>query len=240
VRANIEQSISPDVSLHNIMTSNWLLISTRSIGVLICISAYLSSASGFFHSRVQTVSDGNLFNCIGHKYSFALKASLFDAPPKSVHEAAIDEVRFGLLALTIAGTVLGNVREVRASDPNASKNLLSDEFEVIISGAYLGIGLTELEYRDKKNLRVCVQSVKDNADESVIRVVKPGMILVALNGANVEGQSRSQVLVFVISAPTVHVAPRHDSLLILSTLNSTGHRCNQACPSTPNLSVPKS
>jgi hypothetical protein len=227
------------------MTSNRSMITTRSIGVLICISAFLSSASGFCHSRVQTVSDGNLFNCFGRKYSFALKASLFDAPPKSVHEAAIDEVRFGLLAVAIAGAVLGNVREVRASDPIASGRLLSDEFEVVISGSYLGIGLTELEYRDKKNLRVCVQSVKDNADESVIRVVKPGMILVALNGANVEGQSRSQVLVFLSStrhvqystcAPSTWLTP----YLILHTLNSTGHRCNQACPSTPYLSVPKS
>ena len=47
-----------------------------------------------------------------------------------------------------------------------------------------------------------MQSVKENADESVISMVKPGMILVALNGLNVEGQDRSQVfrasLLFVI------------------------------------------
>ena len=200
VRANIVLKSQPDVFLHHIMTTRRYLISTRSISVLICICACLSSASGFCYSRVQTVVERNPVSCIRHKSSLLLKASHFEASPKSVHETALDEVKFGFLALTIAGSVLGNVREARASDPVASKNLLSDEFEVVISGSYLGIGLTELEYRDKKNLRVCVQSVKDNADESVIRVVKPGMILVALNGANVEGQSRSQVLVLVISA----------------------------------------
>lgn len=200
MRAKTEQKCLPDVSLHCIMTSKQFLISIRSIGVLICIYECLSFASGFCHSRVLTVPHGKSVSCIGNKPSFVLNASPFEASPKSVHETALEEVRFGFLALTIAGSVLSNVREARAADTIVSKNLLSDEFEVIISGSYLGIGLTELEYRDKKNLRICVQSVKDNADESVLRVVKPGMILVALNGGNVEGQSRSQVLVYVIPA----------------------------------------
>lgn len=182
-----------NVSLHSVVTSSWFMMSKRSISVLIIICACLSSASGFCRTRTRTRIDETSLDSIWYRSNFALRSSPFGVSPKSVRETTVDEVRLGFLALTVAATVLGNAREASASDAMHSKILLSDEFEVTITGSYLGIGLTELEYRDKKNLRVCVQSVKDNADESVIRSVKPGMILVALNGLNVEGQSRSQV-----------------------------------------------
>ena len=79
-----------------------------------------------------------------------------------------------------------------------------------ITEAYLGLGLTELEYGDRKSVRVCVQSVKENASEGVQKRVRPGMIVVALNGANVEGQSRSQVRVVIVIHSAVFTADEAD------------------------------
>ena len=114
--------------------------------------------------------------------------------PVSVDQITRDQTKATVASFMAVSLVLLQRGVACASDAAVKPiPLMSDEFEVIIRGAYLGIGLTELEYGDKKNTRVCVQSVKENADESVINMVKPGMILVALNDVNVEGQDRSQV-----------------------------------------------
>lgn len=117
-----------------------------------------------------------------------------DVVPVSVDQITRDQTKATVASLMAVSLVMLQRGAACASDAAVKpKSLMSDEFEVTIQGAYLGIGLTELEYGDKKNTRVCVQSVKENADESVIKMVKPGMILVALNGLNVEGRDRSQV-----------------------------------------------
>lgn len=130
-------------------------------------------------------------------------AKIFEVVPKSVDQVTRTQAKSTVASLVAVSLILLRTEVACASNaPFRGTSLMSDEFEVVIRGAYLGIGLTELEYGDKKNIRVCVQSVKENADESVISMVKPGMILVALNGLNVEGQDRSQVfrasLLFVI------------------------------------------
>ena len=123
-----------------------------------------------------------------------------ESVPYSILESTRSAAKSNIIAIAALSTILTTSRRAVAADISSSHVLLSDELEVRIDGAYLGIGLTELEYGEKKNTRVCVQSVKDNADEKVIQMVKPGMILVAVDGDNVEGQSRSQVrTLFTIS-----------------------------------------
>ena len=134
------------------------------------------------------------YKCHQSKRNHFIKFSVHtESVPCSIHQSTRCAAKSNILAVATLGTILLNSRTAFASDVTSIHVLLSDELEVKIDGAYLGIGLTELEYGDKKNTRVCVQSVKDNADAKVIDMVKPGMILVAVDGDNVEGQSRSQV-----------------------------------------------
>lgn len=159
-----------------------------------------SVAIFYLASTISTVLSFPNFeasSCIKRHQSIRSEFSLLSQHPESVpcsiHESTRSAAKSNILAIATLGTIFLSSRSAVASDVISTHVLLSDELEVKIDGAYLGIGLTELEYGDKKNTRVCVQSVKDNADEKVIKMVKPGMILVAVDGENVEGQSRSQV-----------------------------------------------
>lgn len=110
--------------------------------------------------------------------------------PKSISNFLRSEVKSSLFAFVTTATLISNIKAAAAAPATSMR---SDEFEVTISEAFLGLGLTELEYGDQKIIRVCVQSVKENANESVLKLVRPGMILVAVDGENIEGQSRSEV-----------------------------------------------
>ena len=62
----------------------------------------------------------------------------------------------------------------------------------MIESNLLGLGLAEMRY--KNSLRVIVKDVKANADEVVKQLVKPGMILVSVQGMNVEGLPGKRVV----------------------------------------------
>ena len=171
------------------MKYHWLHHILNSFAFFYIASSGRSTVWGFCNFDTSSCSE-----CHHSRRSHCSKVSMHSIPvPCSIHEFTRCATKSNILAIATLGTILLNSNRAVASDVRSIHILLSDELEVKIDGAYLGIGLTELEYGDKKNTRVCVQSVKDNADAKVIEMVKPGMILVAVDGDNVEGQSRSQV-----------------------------------------------
>lgn len=156
---------------------------------IIYFASTVSTVWGFCNFEASSSS-----KCYQSKRNqFSLLSQHSESVPRSMHESTHCAAKSNIFAIASLSTILLSSMNAVASDVGSTHVLLSDELEVKIDGAYLGIGLTELEYGDKKNTRVCVQSVKDNADERLIKMVKPGMILVAVDGENVEGQSRSQV-----------------------------------------------
>ena len=165
--------------LHHILNSVAIFYFASNISTVLSFCNFEASSSGKCHQSRRS--------------QFSLLSQHPESVPCSIHESTRSAAKSNIFVIAALSTILLSSKNAVASDVMSTHVLLSDELEVKIDGAYLGIGLTELEYGDKKNTRVCVQSVKDNADEKVIKMVKPGMILVAVDGENVEGQSRSQV-----------------------------------------------
>ena len=66
-----------------------------------------------------------------------------------------------------------------------------DEIEIEFITDYLGLGLIEIEY--KKSKRVIIQSIKSDSESATLPQIKPGMILISVDGINIEGLGLSQV-----------------------------------------------
>lgn len=160
------------------------------------ITTLLTSVTAFIsrHKHSQKLANFFFFTSVA-PYKHILTNSILESIPKTVSENDRDDVICKVGVLTAAMTVFGGVcippafasitAEVTVKGiESAPFVLLSDELEVVFNEAYLGIGLKEIEYTrgSERSTRVGVQSVKTDADEIVKSVVKPGMILVAVNG----------------------------------------------------------
>ena len=173
------------------MPSNWqrskLLFS---VALQIAFNVYLFPVQGLVTSqqRCSYCSSSNLGNIRSRSPLYASEPP--DYYPITISNSYRNEAKSSLFAFASAVALFNTVKSASASSITAFR---SDEFEVIIRETFLGLGLTELEYGDQKYIRVCVQSVKENANKDVLELVKPGMILVAVDGKNIEGQGRSEV-----------------------------------------------
>lgn len=177
-----------------------LLISRLSqiILTIFIITTILTSVTAFIshHKHSQKLTNGHFFTSIA-PYKHTTTSSILESIPKTVSENDRDDVICKVGILTAAMTVFTSVyippafaaitAEVTVKGiETAPFVLLSDELEVVFNEAYLGIGLKEMEYTrgSERSTRVGVQSVKSDADEVVKSLVKPGMIMVAVNGKN--------------------------------------------------------
>lgn len=161
-----------------------------SVALQIAFNVYLFPVQGLITSpqRCSYCSSSLVSNVRSGSLLYASEPT--DFHPITTSNSYRNEAKSSLLAFVSAVALFNTAKSASASSVSA---LRSDEFEVTINETFLGLGLTELEYGDQKYIRVCVQSVKENACKDVLKLVKPGMILVAVDGKNVEGQSRSEV-----------------------------------------------
>ena len=161
-----------------------------SVALQIAFNVYLFPVQGLVSSqqRYSYCSSSNLGKILSGSQLHASEPP--DFHPITISNSYRNEAKSSLFAFASAVALFNTVKSASASSITAFR---SDEFEVIIRETFLGLGLTELEYGDQKYIRVCVQSVKENANKDILELVKPGMILVAVDGKNIEGQSRSEV-----------------------------------------------
>jgi hypothetical protein len=137
-----------------------------------------------------------------------------DSQPQSTRNYELHEKK--TLTLPILSALLWNAFPSMSS---AGGFLRSDELEVVVEGDYVGLGLKEESYGG--SLRVVVQSIKNDAEASVVSRTRPGMILVSLNGESVEGLSRNTVAAKVKDAKRPLTLVLRDPGLFFSKLNST-------------------
>lgn len=69
----------------------------------------------------------------------------------------------------------------------ATRLLMSDEFELIVDSEPIGLGLVATEY--KQFGRIVVKSIKEYAPENVKSRVREGMVLIGIDGMSIEGSS---------------------------------------------------
>lgn len=169
------------------------MLHTSALLMIVVLQLVDSFSNNFIDGLVKLpkVNQHSSHSSIYHSSSRLFDTERNDLIPKSTSEIDRSEAKHRVLAVLSAATVLSHARAASASSATV---LRSDEFEVVITESLLGLGLTELAYGNQGSVRVCVQSVKENANESVRKLVKPGMILVAIDGKMIEGKSRAEVI----------------------------------------------
>lgn len=144
--------------------------------------------------------------------------------PASLRSAFLSLARRQVVApvISVASFFVAASTSNAASSSVGKKALLvdlkSDEVVVSYEGAYLGLGLSEITYRG--SVRVIVDAVKDDAPAPILSRVRRGMILVAVNGDNVEGYRREAIATRIQASPSKSLVFR-DPALLFSLLNST-------------------
>jgi hypothetical protein len=118
----------------------------------------------------------------------SFSSSLYDGVlPSSIKDYELRRRRISTVPIITALIWSSTAAASRA----AGNSLLSDEVEVVVRGDYLGLGLVDVSYGGA--YRVTVQSIKNDAEASVASAVRPGMVLVSVNGDSVEGLSRNDI-----------------------------------------------
>ena len=141
--------------------------------------------------------------------------------PASLRSAFLSVVRRQVVApvLSVATAFVASASGVVSSSPSSSRTALkSDEVAVTYEGGYLGLGLSEVSYRG--SVRVIVDAVKNDAPVPILSIVRPGMILVSVNGDNVEGYRREAIATRIQALPSKSLIFR-DPDILFSLLNST-------------------
>jgi len=98
------------------------------------------------------------------------------------------------LSATLSALLLSGSSASAAAPAPASVSaavLKSDEIEVLIESEPLGLGLVEVQY--KGSARTVIKSIKDYAAEATRAAVRPGLVVVSVNGQSVEGLSLDEV-----------------------------------------------
>jgi len=124
----------------------------------------------------------------------------------------------------------------------AGLDLMSDEVEVKVDGQYLGLSLSDVKY--KESTRVQVDAVKPDAERDVVGKIRPGFIVVSVNGASVEGVNRERVAERIKEAPRPIKLVCRNPRLFFQQLNSTNYgdlaqASTQVLPANNNPSNPR-
>lgn len=163
----------------------------------------------------------------------------------------ISKILSSIFAVSLVSTTLSYIKPSLASDVITDSSFLkfpltSDEVELTTDATYLGIGLSDVSYsqdsKSKSSNRVIVSSIQADADINVKEILKPNMILVAVNGESVEGKYNreqiSQLLKSLLLIPksSLRLVFR-DPSLFANQLNTSSHATSLAVTNTGTSTV---
>ena len=103
-----------------------------------------------------------------------------------------------LSKLLILGLLVPTRSKANAINEKPSLEVLSDELTVSVTSPYLGIGLSEVKYRD--SYRILINAVKADADLAIKATLREGMILTSVNEVEVEGKTLDEASALLKSA----------------------------------------